>query len=180
MNCTNAPGRPAANVVLVVLRRFQVLAEVDFDGGFSGAEHVPCHASTWSDVLVAVHALGFRERGRCGQEPHRPDRRFGEPAPGMIETYGALEREAARRPHLLPVPCVVPRTILLREGVDVFGELVRDAVLRPVLQERGVGVVLPVVDEIAALIADLQAMGAGDVAGGRAPAVRPLPVRRPI
>ena len=174
--------RVAGRVVLLVVRALEILADVHLQRGLAVAEDVVRRADTRRDVVVAGHALGFRERDRPGI-PHRRLRRAvvlgREPAPRPVVAHGALQREAATGPLILREERVVLRPVALLPRRDAHRRRVHprheEAEVRQNVP-RVVGVVLRLLDVIRPAIADLQVVRARDVGRRRAPRVRVLGV----
>ena len=144
-------------------RPFQVLADVRLDGRLAVAEDVPRHAHARRDVLVRVDAFGARDMDRRRQERRRPFRLFGIPARRTIEPQRALQGQAVVRPLILREERVPAAVAVVLPRSDELGDLVRDEVVDAERQILAVRAPRPVVRHQRALVADLEAVRAGDV-----------------
>ncbi len=141
-------------------RRLEILADVALDRRLAVPEHVPRRGHARREILVAVDAgrLGIDERRR--QERRRAFLLFRRPAPGAVEAHAALQRDAVDRPLSLREQRIVAHPEIVLEVVDEHRQLVRDAVVEAVAQRVRSAVGRADVAELAALIADLQAVRA--------------------
>ena len=87
----------------------------------------------------------------------------------MIESERALQRHAAERPLLLRIQRFPSRALTGLERLQIHRQQIGHAVIESVLQVRVVGEVALVHAVIRRLVAELHAVGAGDVRRGAAP-----------
>ena len=171
-------ARPQCAVRQPVLCRLEVPAGIQLQRGLAIAEDIDGGAASRRDVVIRMDAIGERIVDGCRQEANGADSDRGEVAPGAIVAKSALQRDAAECFLVLPVEGIVADTLLSREGIDVFGDLVRHAAVEAVGRELVVGVGVLVVVQIAALIAELHALRAGHVRGRSSPRHRALQILR--
>src|SRR5207247_8584038 len=110
-------GRIRNRVLRVVVRRLQILADVDLQRRPSVAEDVHRGAHARRDVVVTGDAVCSREEVRRAELIVQNDSvlAFREPAPCVLVSHAALKRQAATGPLILRVDGVEPRAIALPE-----------------------------------------------------------------
>ena len=160
-------------------RRLQILAEGHLDRRLPVARQIVGRADPRGDVLEAGSGCR-RKRDRDRNELLRADLLFRIRARRVVEPDAALQRQPAERRLVLRIDRRRRRVVDDEKRVAGHRQLVRHAVAEPVLQPLVVGEAeSPGVVERPP-VADLHAVGAGDVGRRCPPAVGPAPRPRPV
>src|SRR6185503_11255713 len=108
-------------VVLLVVGALQVLSDIRPERRLAVAADVISETDARRDVVVALDAVGCRERDRGGVEPARDWRAVvlrREPAPRVVEAQGPLQAESSHRPLVLRVEGAVRGAVADLPGSD--------------------------------------------------------------
>ena len=131
----DAVARLQRRVVSVAVDRgFEVPARVELQRGLPVAEHVIGEAEPRVDVVIADDALGRRKDERLRDELRRPDLLRGIVAPGVVVADGSLDGELSASPLVLCVQGVVSDARVGEVRPRELRELIRHAVVDPVIE----------------------------------------------